>query len=79
MLRVKLLRGGKATATDIVDADSVLTQARLQRVNAHIDAHVAYAKLDHAVGGFGTATGRSSSKRQLGPRRSALAKPRKRR
>ncbi len=52
-LRVRrdLFRVGKATSTDIVDSETELTQARLQRVNAHVDVLVARAKLEHALGG----------------------------
>ncbi len=49
--RRQLLLAGKATSTDIVDAESELTRARLQRVDAHVDAHIARVKLEHALGG----------------------------
>ena len=49
--RRKLFRGGKATATEIVDAEAELTEARLQRLDAHIDYLIAIAKLELAVGG----------------------------
>jgi outer membrane protein TolC len=49
--RRKLFRGGKATATEIVDAEAELTEARLQRLDAQIDHLVAIAKLELAVGG----------------------------
>jgi len=51
-LRVRrdLLRVGKATATDMVDAETELTQARLQRVDAHVDFLIAQARLEHATG-----------------------------
>ena len=48
--RRKLFLGGKATATDMVDAEAELTAARLQRVDAHIDLLNALVKLDHAMG-----------------------------
>ena len=48
--RRRLFLGGKATATDMVDAETELTQARLQRVDAHVDVLVAEARLEHAVG-----------------------------
>jgi len=41
---------GKARSTDLVDAETELTRARLQRVDAHIDLLVALVRLDHAVG-----------------------------
>jgi outer membrane protein TolC len=45
-----LFRGGRATATDMVDAQAELTEARLQRLDAHVDLLVARTKLDHAIG-----------------------------
>lgn len=45
-----LFRGGRATATDMVDAQAELTAARLQRLDAHVDLLVARTKLDHAIG-----------------------------
>ena len=48
--RRRLLRGGKATATDIVDAETELTQAHLQRLDAHVDLLVAQTRLELAVG-----------------------------
>ncbi len=49
--RRKLFQGGRATATEIVDAEAELTEARLQRLDAHIDYLIAVAKLELAVGG----------------------------
>jgi outer membrane protein TolC len=49
--RRKLYRAGNATTTDIVDVERDLTDARLQRVDAHVDWLVAKAKLELAVGG----------------------------
>ena len=74
-LRRRLLLGGKATATEIVDADTELTKARLARVGAHVDAYVAYTRLEHAVGGFGYTPARAkrpASGHAPGPRRAAL-------
>ena len=48
--RRKLFRGGRATATEIVDAEAELIEARLQRVDAHVDLLVARANLEAAVG-----------------------------
>lgn len=45
-----LFQGGSATATDMVDAEVELTQARLQRLDARVDLHVARTRLDHAIG-----------------------------
>ena len=43
-------KAGKATSTDIVDAETELTRARLERINAHIDVLVAKVRLDYAIG-----------------------------
>jgi outer membrane protein TolC len=48
--RRKLFLNGKATATDMVDAEAELTQARQQRVDAHVDLLVSRARLDYALG-----------------------------
>ncbi|MBI4701100.1 MAG: TolC family protein [Deltaproteobacteria bacterium] len=48
-----LRRAGKATSTDIIDADTTLTRTRLQRIDAHIDLLVARTRLEHAVGAGG--------------------------
>ena len=49
----KIFRVGKATAVSVIDAETALTRARLQRVNAHIDLIAAHIKLEHAIGGSG--------------------------
>ena len=49
-VRRQLFRGGDATATEIVDAESDLIQARLQRVDAAVNLLVARAQLELAVG-----------------------------
>jgi len=43
-------RLGKATSTDIIDAETAVTQARLARVNAHVDLLEARAQLAYAMG-----------------------------
>jgi outer membrane protein TolC len=48
--RRRLFLGGRATATDMVDAEAELTEARLQRVDAHVDWLIAWARLELAVG-----------------------------
>ena len=40
----------KATSTDMVDAEHLLTATRLGRLNAYIDLLVARAQLDLALG-----------------------------
>jgi outer membrane protein TolC len=49
-VRRELFRNGKATSSELVDAEAELTRARLSRLNAHIGLLVAKAKLDHATG-----------------------------
>jgi outer membrane protein TolC len=48
--RRDLFRNGKATLVEVNDAESELTRAQLEVVNAHIDARIARVRLDHAVG-----------------------------
>jgi len=48
--RRDLFRNGKATLVEVNDAESELTRARLEVVNAHIDARIARVRLDHVVG-----------------------------
>jgi outer membrane protein TolC len=45
-----LYRVGRATTTELIDAESDLLSARLQALNARIDLKVASAQLRHAVG-----------------------------
>jgi outer membrane protein TolC len=49
-VRRELFQAGKATATDIVDAETELVRSRLERVDAHVDAHLARVRLAHATG-----------------------------
>ena len=49
-VRRELFRNGKATSSELVDAEAELTNARLRRLNAHIGLLVAHARLDHATG-----------------------------
>jgi outer membrane protein TolC len=49
-VRRELFRNGKATSTELLDAEGELTQARLRRLDAHIGLLVARARLDHAIG-----------------------------
>ncbi|MBW2457324.1 MAG: TolC family protein [Deltaproteobacteria bacterium] len=48
--RRRLFRGGKATSTDMVDAEHLLTATRLGRLDAYINLLVARAQLDLALG-----------------------------
>jgi outer membrane protein TolC len=49
-VRRELFRNGKATSTELLDAEGELTQARLRRLDAHVGQLVARARLDHATG-----------------------------
>lgn len=49
-VRNELFRNGKATSTDIIDAEGEVTLARLSRLNARIGQLVARVRLEHAVG-----------------------------
>jgi outer membrane protein len=49
-VRKELLAGERATAVEIVDAETQLTQARFAAINARIDLRVALAQLEHATG-----------------------------
>lgn len=46
----ELFNNGRATSTTLTDAESELTRARLDVLNAHIDARTARIRLDHALG-----------------------------
>ena len=48
--RRKLFLGGTSSSTDMVDAASELTAARLQRLDAHVDLRIAQTRLEHALG-----------------------------
>ena len=48
-VRREQFRAGAAVATDVVDAESKLRQARLELINAAIDVRIARARLDRAV------------------------------
>ncbi|WP_437737140.1 TolC family protein [Sorangium sp. So ce1335] len=49
-VRSELFRAGRATSVDVVDAETEVTRARLQQLNARVGALVAKTRLDHAVG-----------------------------
>ncbi|MGK3994600.1 TolC family protein [Sorangium sp. So ce1024] len=51
-MRVKseLFRAGRATSTDVVDAEREVTTARLQQLSARVGALAARIRLEHAVG-----------------------------
>jgi outer membrane protein TolC len=49
-VRRELFRNGKATGVDIVDAETELTRARLNQLNARVGLLVARTRLAHATG-----------------------------
>jgi outer membrane protein TolC len=49
-VRRELFRNGKATSVDLIDAQTAVTRARLQRINAHVGLLVARTRLEHATG-----------------------------
>ena len=48
--RKLLFENGRATTGELIDAETDLTQARLDAINAHIDARVAEVRLARALG-----------------------------
>jgi outer membrane protein TolC len=46
----ELYNAGRGTSTLLSDAESVLAQARFDRLNARVDARIARVRLDHATG-----------------------------
>lgn len=49
-VRKELLNAERATAVELVDAETELTRARIAALNARVDLRVARAQLDHAIG-----------------------------
>jgi outer membrane protein TolC len=49
-VRKELLNAERATAVELVDAETDLTRARIAALNARVDLRVARAQLDHALG-----------------------------
>lgn len=49
-VRRELFRAGRATLVEVTDAETELTRARIDLVNAHIGARIALAELRHALG-----------------------------
>jgi outer membrane protein TolC len=49
-VRRELLNAERATAVELVDAETELTRARIAALNARVDLRVAQAQLDHAIG-----------------------------
>lgn len=49
-VRQELLANQRATAIELVDAETALTQARFSAIDALIDRHIAWVRLRHAAG-----------------------------
>jgi outer membrane protein TolC len=49
-VRKELLNADRATAVELVDAETELTRARITALNARVDLRVARAQLEHAIG-----------------------------
>jgi outer membrane protein len=49
-VRKELLNADRATAVELVDAETQLTQSRIAALNARIDLRVARSQLEHALG-----------------------------
>lgn len=49
-VRKELLAADRATAVELVDAETELTRSRIAALNARVDLRVAKAQLDHALG-----------------------------
>jgi outer membrane protein TolC len=49
-VRRELLNADRATAVELVDAETILTRARIAAINARVDLRVALAQLAHALG-----------------------------
>ncbi len=49
-VRYELFHYGRATSTELLDAETDLLRARLEMINARVDLRTAQAKLDHATG-----------------------------
>jgi outer membrane protein len=49
-VRRELFRAGRATLVEVTDAETELTRARIDLVNAHVGARIALAELNHALG-----------------------------
>jgi len=49
-VRYELFHYGRATSTELLDAETDLLRARLEMINARVDLRTARARLDHATG-----------------------------
>jgi outer membrane protein TolC len=56
-VRRELYRAGRATTVEVTDAETDLTRARIELVDAHVGARVALAELRHTLGRDNTGAG----------------------
>jgi outer membrane protein len=49
-VKSELFRNGRGSSVDLVDAQTEVTRAQLKRLDAHVGAHLAKTRLDHATG-----------------------------
>jgi outer membrane protein TolC len=49
-VRTSLFKNGRATSVELTDAETDLTRARLESINARVDLQVARVRLEHALG-----------------------------
>jgi outer membrane protein TolC len=49
-VRQELFTNGRSTTVEVIDAETELTRARLEALNAQIDARIARVRFQHAVG-----------------------------
>ncbi len=49
-VRSELFKSGKATSTDLIDAETEVTRARLRKLDAHVGLLIARTRLLHATG-----------------------------
>jgi len=49
-VRRELFRAGRATSVELTDAETDLMRSRLEALNARVDARIARANLEHALG-----------------------------
>jgi outer membrane protein TolC len=49
-VRRSLFQNGRATSVELTDAETDLTRARLEAINARVDLRVAHVRLEHALG-----------------------------
>ena len=49
-VRRSLFQNGRATSVELTDAETDLTRARLEAINARVDLRIAHVRIEHALG-----------------------------